>query len=240
MALVMVVGAKGGVGTSLLAASLASELARVSQCILFDGTPVSGSIDLLLGLKAERNWAELMPVAGELSERQLDLVSSIGQAGLRFLAAPRQFNAENPAMLFDSLVGYCDWLMVDLPLQWLARHRELRQMALVTLIVTTLDPPALRACKRWLDLVKADMAGSIRLIVNQWQPHHPVDPAALADSLSIPLAGVIPYAPQEVAERIHFGQQAEAADGSELQLAVQRLAETLTGTVASQELNPAT
>ena len=227
MTIVLVSGAKGGVGASLIASNLAVAAAQSLECMLVDMVAVSGSIDLLLGMESSRNWAELLPVADELNEHQLELVSTDGVDTLKLLAAPEKPLTENSSSLIKSIASHTDWLIVDAPVGFLANHLELLQVAEVALLVTTLDPPSLRACKRWLQLLPDNGLGSVELIVNQWTRQHPVDPSALADSLAIPLAAVLPFAPVEVGAQVNFGRSSPTAVNQDFRQACRRLVKQL-------------
>lgn len=215
-------GAKGGVGTSLIASNLALMLARSERCLLMDMAPISGGLDLLLGFEPDKGWADLLPVVDELTARHLKL-AGVGDDGLSLLAAPAQAVAGDPAPLASNLASHFDWLVFDLAGGWHEKQRALMSLSDVVLLVTTLDPPALRACHRWMAFGRAELELQPQLVVNQWAPGHPVDPKALAESMQAELAAVFPYAPAEVSEQIHYGQPIANSSSANYGRALRRL-----------------
>src|SRR3989304_2087705 len=89
MPVLAVTGAKGGCGASLVATNLALALAPYGATLLVDLHVGDSGDDLLLDLLSERTWADLLPVAAELTARHLDLVLQQHSGGLHFLAGAR-------------------------------------------------------------------------------------------------------------------------------------------------------
>jgi Flp pilus assembly CpaE family ATPase len=73
------------------------------------------------------------------------------------------------------------------------------------LIVTTLDPPALRSAKRIVSMLPDDLEPKSALVLNQVTKDHPAHPASIAASIGLPLTAVLPFDATAVARQVHFG-----------------------------------
>jgi pilus assembly protein CpaE len=209
VAILTLYGSKGGVGTSLLATNLAACLASLGRVSLLDLTPVAGGDDLLLDLEANKSWADLLEVTDELTDRHLDLATTAGSDGLLLLSAPPKRVDDDPVQLIRSIADRFDWLVIDAGSGdsnggWNV-WKFLLTFSSQCLLVATLDPLSLRATQRWLSISMEVGSTPTDLVVNQWEPEHPVDPATLATSLGVRLAAVLPYSPREAAKQVNYG-----------------------------------
>jgi pilus assembly protein CpaE len=204
MGVLGVIGAKGGVGTSLVAVSLGLMMVPEWSCVLIDASPIIGVDDLLLDRTSDSDWADLLPVASELTQRHLDLAAPKHPTRLRLLAAPAVPRAADLAKLACALADRVDLVIVDGDAGLSSANRAWIPAVDVLAMVTTLDPTALRATRRIVDLIPHDRNG-IGLIINQWTRGHPADPASLASSLGLPLLGVLPLDPGAAFECVNFG-----------------------------------
>jgi Flp pilus assembly CpaE family ATPase len=209
MAVVGIHGAKGGCGVSLLATNLGISLAARESCLLIDLHAWLGYDDLLLDLPAERSWQDLLPVAGEVTQHHLDLTLAQHASGLWFLAAPDRGKHEpqrdSMTRLWKDLAGRFSWLLLDLPfVQNDVAHSAIPFID-VFLIVSTLDPPALRTAKRIMGLLPKELESKAALVLNQVTKDHPAHPASVAASIGLPLSAMLPLDPAAVGRQIHFG-----------------------------------
>ncbi|MFP3852716.1 MAG: CpaE family protein [Anaerolineales bacterium] len=232
MTTVTLVGAKGGVGTSLLASNLALRLAAAESCLLVDLAPIAGCADLLLGSEPSKSWADLLPVVEELEDRHLELATTQVNGGLSLLAAPAEAVEGDLKALLKTLDARSDWLIIDSGCAWLQQKFLDRAESEHICLVTTLDPVSLRAAERGLRAIQQLEKSVIHLVVNQWQPEHPVDPKSVAESMGIDLAAVLPFAPKVVADQVHFGRPALRSRNPSYGRAIQRLEQHLRQTTA--------
>ena len=200
-----IVGSKGGCGASLVATNLALALTRHGATLLVDLHNGDGADDLLLDLRPEHSWADLLAVAGELDPRQLDLASTRHPGGLRFLASPpRPIPVQASPLiplLLQALTARCDWLVLDLP----SSSAE-TQLADTLVIVATPDPPALRNAQRLLERLLPETRSHASLVLNQYTRAHPGNPQSIAMALECPLLGVLPPDSRGVGFQISFGR----------------------------------
>jgi pilus assembly protein CpaE len=207
--LVTVLGAKGGCGASLIATNLALALTRYGGTLLVDLHIGDGGDDLLLDLSPERSWADLLPVAGELTERHLELAIRTHSSGLSLLAgpagAPDAESEQRLIALLQALAGQFEWTVLDSPSSspmlssWLT-------LSDVIALVATADPPALRAAQRRLASLPSGDRARVRLVLNQFTRAHPAHPSSVAASLECPLLAVFPTDPRAVGFQINFGR----------------------------------
>jgi Flp pilus assembly CpaE family ATPase len=203
---VAVIGAKGGVGTSCVAVRLSLWLSRIGSCVLLDGTPLAGSDDLLLDRHDGPTWVDLLPVLHEIDQKHLELAARDHESGVRLLAAPTDAGPlQSLIPLIPALEGLVDFLIVDGAAGLCPPNRRLADVVDHMLLVSTLDPPALRSCDRLANAL-AGSRSSLWMVLNQWNKQHPADPVVIADSVGLPLLGVLPLDHRSVFATVNFGQ----------------------------------
>ncbi len=116
--LLVVVGASGGVGASVLATAVAVRAARAGvDVVLVDGCPLGGGLDVVLGAEQESGlrWAHLSRLAGSADARAL-LARLPGADGVRVLSFGRDATeprAEVAAAVVSALAATCALVVVD-------------------------------------------------------------------------------------------------------------------------------
>ncbi|MDX1600365.1 MAG: cellulose synthase operon protein YhjQ/BcsQ [Anaerolineales bacterium] len=233
MPVIAVYGAKGGVGTSLVAVNLGRHLVDKAPVLLVDLVPTVGCCDLLLDVGAERPWSELLPVADELSERHLELSVVQHRSGLSLLAAPGNWegDTDRARTLLEELAARWAWLVLDAGSGCAPLMDPALAVADLVVMVTTPDPPALRATKRLKEGAVAEtMRSPWGLVLNQLSPDHPAVPERVAVSLRTQLLGVIPPDREAAAQQVHFGRFPTRAD----RLGFVEAMDSLTGAVVAR------
>ncbi len=190
-----IAGGSGGVGASTLAAALAQRCAAKSRTVaLVDCDPDGGGLDLMFAAEHEPGWRwqDLASASGTLGDLtgRLPTVASVDllSMGRRSGAADAPGSAEMPATpafraVLDALARSHDIVVLDNPgaRDWHGPGQVHR------LLVVGAE-------------VRAVMAARARIERNRWQdawvvvrtgPGMSVDPAAVAESLGMPLAGSV-------------------------------------------------
>lgn len=118
-AVVGLVGARGGAGTSTLAALTAARLTRRTSTVLVDLDPAGGGLDVTLGLEGAdgARWPELAGARGDVPGQDvLALLPRWGACAV--LSADRGGGAPEPALVADvlhALAGVVGAMVLDLP-----------------------------------------------------------------------------------------------------------------------------
>lgn len=236
MPTVTILGAKGGVGVSLIATNLAREMARRMSVILVDLHTTGACDDLLLDLPVERGWQHLLKVAHELSREHLKRVLRRHLSGAQLLGSTGSPNSTQlrrlPALL-ESLEGFAEWRVIDVS----AADQSLLQVACraadQVLLTTTPDPLSLRCAVRLREHL-SEQGVKQALIVNQLSRHHPGAADAIAESLRLPLAAAVNRDPAGAGYQVNIGQQPERGRAGGLAEAGENLAGWLTARSAFQ------
>ena len=124
-----VVGACGGVGTSVFAAALAAAAARAgARTVLVDGARDGGGLDVLLGIEDEPGlrWPDLHAARGEVVGEQLHALLPCWR-GVSVLSADRTRPAtlpdDVPRDVLGALTAACDVVVHDVPADQVGRWR---------------------------------------------------------------------------------------------------------------------
>jgi secretion/DNA translocation related CpaE-like protein len=194
-AIVCVLGGRGGAGASTLAAALAVTAARRGRrCLLIDGDPLGGGIDLLLGGEQTTGlrWPDLAGARGRVSGTALHQALPHFD-GLAVLSWDRGDALAIPVAAMDSVLGAArrgsDLVVVDLP----RRVDEAAELALrfcgVGLLVVPAEVRATAAAAR-IAASAGLVVPDLRLVVRGPAPSGlPAD--AVAGALGLPLAGYL-------------------------------------------------
>ncbi len=205
---VMLVGGKGGVGTTTVALSLASALAASSRVILAELRPGFGTLPQYFHPhKKARNLAELLklePAAIGPGPAKECLWPAKSVPGLKILFGPLtseqcgEIGPDHARAVAKALTPLADFIVLDLPSALSDANRAVLQDADVLVLVTERDPFSVEATKRMLDSIlswnaPAPVVGAV--IVNRAALSVPMDLAEIEIQLAIPILAVIPPAP---------------------------------------------
>lgn len=243
MAIVSILGTKGGCGASLLATNLGVALAVRQGCLLIDLNPLLGSDDLLLDLTIEKSWFDLLPVAGELTQHHLELAAACHASGLRLLGAPEQRGGRvKQAELVKLLKGLREkfaWILLDVPAMNLDVSPAAFAVTDYLVLVCTIDPQPLRSLKRLAAGLPHEFREKTGVVFNQVIPGHPALPRATAESLGLPLLAALPFDPRAVGMQVNFGHPCVADARSRYGRAVNQLAARLSDVAARRKMEAA-
>ncbi|MGO1318553.1 MAG: hypothetical protein ACTMIR_16210 [Cellulomonadaceae bacterium] len=153
---VAVAGAKGGVGTSVIALLLAQASVGVRNVTVVDFDLGSGDLAAYAGVRTRRSVVDLVDLASEVTGRVLRETSYELEPGLRLLPAPNDGEQSEAmtaaaarsivaALRFDS-----DLAVIDLGDHLDEARATVLEYADSVLLVTTPDLPSLRATRRAL------------------------------------------------------------------------------------------
>ncbi|MGB2963989.1 MAG: AAA family ATPase [Anaerolineales bacterium] len=208
-----VFSAKGGVGKSLIATNLGVVLGLGNQyrTVVIDLNRGLGTADLLLDLKPERTWEDLLVVIGELTAQHLKLVATRYQLGMDLLACPRTFSwkqvltEKDLSSMLSAIRKQYDVIILDTAAGGGQVNWKAFSLADVRLIVITPDLPALQATSRYLDTAPKEekITG---LVINQYTTGAAVNPEEIREYFRESVISVLPMDSSGVWENISFGK----------------------------------
>jgi len=198
---IAVAGAKGGVGTTLIALLLARSKASDHSVCLVDLDLQAGDLAAFAGVRVRRSIVDLVEVADELNGRALgETTYDIGH-GLRLLPAPadgelgEDVTARAVRLIIAALRYQYDLVVIDCG----SRLDDATSMALEladrAVLVATLDVPALRAARRTIALwerLEVRASDEVDLVVNRANRVSEVQPALAPKLAGVSVTAVIP------------------------------------------------
>ena len=178
---VAVMGAKGGVGATVVACQLAASLrARGSRTALVDLNLPLGDAALYFDVQPAYTLANIARESDRLDATYLRTLLSGKPGGVQILASP--VHAEEAELVrgahveraLNLLRGDFDWVVLDLSRTWSEPTVRALDLADLILLVTLMDVPTLHHTRKHIDLLErlGHSGARIRLIANR---HSSVD-----------------------------------------------------------------
>ncbi len=197
-----VIGGKGGVGKSVVAANLACALmAELRQSVLLidaDSKSV-GDQNVILGLKPNKTLRELTQTTTSLNSMNPNQVITVHGSGLHYIGAVRgpeerlDVNPELTMKLLEYLSRQYKFIIVDLGTDLLPLQSAIIGESTASLIVTSPELLVVTQTQRLMnDLYSATFPKDMfQLVINKISPSG-INPQAIAGQLSLPAVGLIP------------------------------------------------
>ncbi|MDQ6674210.1 MAG: response regulator [Chloroflexota bacterium] len=159
---VAVFGAKGGVGRTLVAVSLALAMRQLTKesVVLMDADFLFGDADLHLNLTTERSIIDLLPHIEALDSKLVDQVVGKHSSGVHLLSRPpRPEQADaikdgDMRTLVSSLGMLYEWVVLDTPPSYDDRMLAVLDLADVYVVVLAPHLGALRNTRHFLEIAK--------------------------------------------------------------------------------------
>jgi len=178
--LIEVVGSKGGVGTTTIAANLAASLTekeKVQSVALVDMNLVFGDVPLFLEIKPTYHWGEITKNVSRLDPTFLLNVLSRDPCGVYVLPSPVHLDGHNPVnpeiieKLLSLMQKMFDFVIIDGGQSLDATSLRILQMSDTVLVVSTLSLPCLTNTNKLLKSFYAlgyPPRERIRVIINRY------------------------------------------------------------------------
>ncbi len=197
-----VVGGKGGVGKSVVAANLAFAflLEMRSQVLLMDLDANSGADqDIIIGQRSLKTISEVCTFTGAINQQTLPTVLTRHPAGLMYVGAVRSpaenLNAdpEGVARQIENLSKFFNFIVIDLGSQLGPLQKVVAELCTVHLVVTIPEVLAVNQTFRLINELSAmafpmDMC---QVIVNK-SSQIGLAPQSISNSLRRQIVGIIP------------------------------------------------
>jgi len=201
--IITIIGGKGGVGKSQIAANLAIAYAaelRTKTLLLDFDQKACGDQNIIIGIKSKKNLKELSDFSGAIDPRSIQLFTADHKAGVSYIGMPTEAiaaNQINEEGIGKSLKAFSNIF----PITIIDGGSDLSPLALKGMEYSTLiflvaspDLLAVNQCKRmYSDLVTLlfpkDM---IQILMNQAVNGHPVSPDVVGKQIGKPVFHAIP------------------------------------------------
>jgi pilus assembly protein CpaE len=244
-------GAKGGVGTTMLAVHLATHLVRQhgKKTLLIDHKPQLGHVALYLGLKdTQYHFDELLRNAGRLDSELLNGFVIRHRSGLDVIASPEMSGGAHEAKsdelerVMDFLRREYDYVLIDSSVTNQDSTRSIIDQSDEVYIVSTPDVASLRDLARLVENISLteSATGKLRLVVNRSTATDSVTPEQIEKAVRFPISIAVPNNYFELLRAINDGEPIPPERRSEFNQALSRWANQIViGGSGSSALAPA-
>lgn len=201
--IITIIGGKGGVGKSQVAANLAFAYAaelRAKTLLLDFDQKACGDQNIITGLKSKKNLKELADFSGAIDPRSIQLFTTDHKAGVSYVGMPtepiaaNQINEDGLGKVLKAINNIYPVTIIDGGSELTPLTLKALEFSTLIFLVSSPDVLAVNQCKRmYSDLVTMlfpkDM---IQILVNQAVNGHPVSPDVIGKQIGKPVFHAIP------------------------------------------------
>jgi pilus assembly protein CpaE len=207
-------GAKGGVGTSMIAANLAAEFAGIHRVLLMDMNLSTGDVGSVLDVQAKDTVCDLLGRLDRLDERVLGNSVSVHRSKVHALLTPddpttvENITADGVLQLVATAATAYQYVFIDCGTYFDEAVGVALNVADQVVLVTTADViavrDAFRRVKAWqqLGLDKS----RVRLVVNRWSKNAFLQLKDIEQNLGVPVGAVVAEDPKTVDQALNEGK----------------------------------
>lgn len=214
------VGAKGGVGTTMIVTNLATELAAIHRVMVMDLDFGVGDVASMLDIQAKDSIVDVLPRADKLDERMLTASVAVHKSKVHVLAQPSDLQriddvkADDVYSLIDAAAKAYQYILLDLGSRWDEPTVLALSVADQVVMVTTPDVIGVRDAYRRLKLFEHNSIEKerLRLLVNRYHKGAYVRTEDIEQNLGIKVTGVIANDVQNVEQAINEGKSVRQVD----------------------------
>jgi len=235
--LFVVLGTKGGVGTSTVSVNLAVQLARIpgKSTVLLDFSRPLGDVSGLLDLHPAFQLRDAMENFKRLDPTLLSGLLTPHQSGLKVLAGAAQLedwqHGSQPAIerLVEIAQQSFDFVVMDFGSFYSSQWQNVLQAAEI-LLVSEADLPGLAKLQRHLRALGnlQVSCAQVRLIINRWHRHDEVALEKVEQGMKVPVFARLPNNFKQVSEANVRGDSLKQ-DGDPLSAEFNKMAARLAG-----------
>ena len=201
--IITIIGGKGGVGKSQVAANLAFAYAaelRAKTLLLDFDQRACGDQNIITGIKSKKNLKELADFSGAIDPKSIQLFTTDHKNGVSFVGMPtepiaaNQVNVEALGKVLKAITNIYPVTVIDGGSELTPLTLKALEFSTLIFIVVSPDLLAVNQSKRlYTELVTMlfpkDM---IQLLVNQAVNGHPVSPEVIGNQIGKPVFHAIP------------------------------------------------
>ena len=239
-------GAKGGVGTTMLAVHLATHLVRQygKKTLLIDHKQQLGHVALYLGLKdTQYHFDELLRNADRLDSELLNGFVVRHRSGLDIIASPEMSAGPHVAKpeeferVMDFLRREYDFILIDSSVGYQDSTACLIEQADEVYLVSTPDVAALRDLARLVESLSLSESATskLRLVVNRSTATDSITPEQIEKAVRFPISISIPNNYFELLRAINDGEPIPPQRRSEFNQRMTRWANQIVNGMTSPE-----
>jgi pilus assembly protein CpaF len=199
---ICVIGGKGGVGKSQVAANLAFAFATEGRqnCLLLDfDQRASGDQNLITGIKSKKTIKDLAEFNGAIDPRSISMFTGVHKMGVHYVGMPNDpvaaesIDPEGLGKVLKALPNLYPITVIDCGSDLNSMALKGLEFATLIFIVVTPDVLAANQSKRlYSDLVTMLFPKEmIQIVVNQFQNGHPVTADIIGRQIGKPVFGVV-------------------------------------------------
>src|SRR5215210_3801626 len=234
--MIAVFSSKGGCGTTFMATNLAAAINQPT--VLVDLNLQAGDLPLFLGVQAKYSIADLVENRVRMDDSLLSSYVTPYSSNLKLMAAPREADSADdiePEHVFEALERLrerYDYVVLDPQHTFDAITLAALDQADDTVLVLTLDIPAIRSAQRALEIF--DRLGyprkKVRIIVNRWSKQIDLDLQQVERFLKEQVTGFVTSDYQMAVTSINLGQPlVQSEPTSKIAVEIKRITATLMG-----------
>ena len=199
--IVAVIGAKGGVGTTTMAANLAAGLAmRNYKVIAVEMRPYFGTLARHFGVSVTASINDLLEMTPRAINDKQITPRLLSTQGIQLLVGPQQLKeyrepqADQVEAILDNLINMAEFVVVDLPHMPSIANRATLRSAHTVVIVLEPEPSCVASALALIELLRAWTISPAIIkfaIVNRTQSVQTISAAELERTLGCELLGTI-------------------------------------------------
>lgn len=200
--IITIIGGKGGVGKSQVAANMAFAYAsdNKKKCLLLDfDVKSAGDQNFITGMKSKKTLKDVSEFSGAIDPRTIQQFITGHPSGVQYLGLPNDassaemINADGLGKLLKAAPSLYPLTIIDVGSELTDMALKALENSTMIMFVTTPDILAMNQTKRlYGDLVSMMFPKEmLQVVLNQFVKGHPVTPDVVAKTIGKPILGMI-------------------------------------------------
>ena len=212
--IITILGGKGGVGKSMVAANLAFSFAaetRQKTLLLDFDSKAAGDQNLITGIKAKKNLKDLSEFSGAIDPKSISQFVTPHPANVHFIGMPNEamaaqgIDAEALGKTLKAVTNIYQTTVIDAGSELSSMALKALEFSTAIFLVVPPDILAVNQTKRLLsDLVTMLFPKEmIFLLMNHGQKGHPISPEIMSKQIGRPVFSMIPKDDQSCVQALN-------------------------------------